>query len=587
MGSFYLSKHNNKKDNSIRLYAVSQIWDAEKGKQKKDQQIYLGCKHKDGSFNFNSNAETYLYLLRDTEFERPFYHWQDYKKEQQVFSSKESKDSKQSQETPDEQVKKVDAATVLDAGTDLLLSNVSEVCGLTDTLTKIFGQEIADLLLSLAFYCVANPRAPLYAATSWAPTQKLPGLDSEANIKLTCDKISKTMEQLSEGSMLQFLKTWLKRFPPNNRLSLDITSISSYSRNCPEVTYGYNRDHESLPQINLLMMVDQDSKLPVWFEKLPGAISDVSTIKDTVHLLQQLDDSPRAIVCDRGFASKDNVKCLLEHHFKFTMGIPLFRFSAVRDEIKKAVEANEFHNPGITIELYENSGTRNSEVITKIVNWEGHRIYLHIYYCDDYRTSNHNELMHHINVITDMLKNEHDVKNDFDKYLVNKCFTVKKTPVRGIKVTCDSSKVKEVEKEYGGFFVIASNQIKDPQEALNIYKLRDGVEKRFDDLKNEEDCHRLRMHSSQRVSARLFIQFIAQILRCWLLNERQKNNAQWKALKLGNMTVNDIMRTMASLKYIHMQGHHSFYKRPTKDQIALMNFFNISTENRLSWPSLN
>lgn len=80
MGSFYLSKHNNKKDNSIRLYAVSQVWDPEKGRQKKDKQIYLGCKRADGTYNFNSKAETYLYLLQGTEFERPFYHWQDYKK---------------------------------------------------------------------------------------------------------------------------------------------------------------------------------------------------------------------------------------------------------------------------------------------------------------------------------------------------------------------------------------------------------------------------------------------------------------------------------------------------------------------------
>lgn len=125
MGSFYLSKHNNKKDNSIRLYAVSQVWDAEKGKQKKDKQIYLGCKRADGTFNFNANAETYIYLLKGTEFERAFYHWQEFKKEQQAFSSKKAKGVTVITETPDGQVTKDDAA-VLDEGTDLLPSNASK-----------------------------------------------------------------------------------------------------------------------------------------------------------------------------------------------------------------------------------------------------------------------------------------------------------------------------------------------------------------------------------------------------------------------------------------------------------------------------
>ncbi len=101
MGSFYLSKHNNKKDNSIRLYAVSQVWDPEKGRQKKDKQIYLGCKRADGTCNFNSKAEIYLYLLQGTEFESPFYHWQDYKKEQQAFAAQETKET--TDETTDEQ----------------------------------------------------------------------------------------------------------------------------------------------------------------------------------------------------------------------------------------------------------------------------------------------------------------------------------------------------------------------------------------------------------------------------------------------------------------------------------------------------
>ncbi len=44
-----------------------------------------------------------------------------------------------------------------------------------------------------------------------------------------------------------------------------------------------------------------------------------------------------------------------------------------------------------------------------------------------------------------------------------------------------------------------------------IYKEKDVIEKSFDDLKNELDMKRLRIHNSQRMKGRTFIQFIALI----------------------------------------------------------------------------
>lgn len=151
MASFYLSKHNNKKDNSIRLYAVSQIWDSDKGKQIKDKQIYLGCKRADGTFNFNSKTETYLYLLQGTEFERPFYHWQDYKKEQQTFTAEKTKKTtnEHSDETSGEQAtqqSEKEKVTVL-----LRLSPA------TIEKAKLLGKEYTNILERLLDLAVNNP----------------------------------------------------------------------------------------------------------------------------------------------------------------------------------------------------------------------------------------------------------------------------------------------------------------------------------------------------------------------------------------------------------------------------------------------
>jgi transposase len=57
-----------------------------------------------------------------------------------------------------------------------------------------------------------------------------------------------------------------------------------------------------------------------------------------------------------------------------------------------------------------------------------------------------------------------------------------------------------------------SNDVKDPVKALEIYRMKDTAEKAFDDLKNDLDSKRLRIHSTQAMEGRLFIQFIALIL---------------------------------------------------------------------------
>ena len=95
------------------------------------------------------------------------------------------------------------------------------------------------------------------------------------------------------------------------------------------------------------------------------------------------------------------------------------------------------------------------------------------------------------------------------------------------------------------------------------------------------------MHSSAHVQARLFIQFIAQILRCYLLHEKKSRESDWVRLKLGNKTINDIMRAMSYIRYVHVEGCCAFYKRPTATQIALMSFFGIDTSSKRKWPSLH
>lgn len=583
---FYLARRKTK-NGGVLLYAVQNVWDEKKKKQVKKAQIYLGRVGGNKPNRFNTHANEYVYLFRQTEYEKPFYQWQDFCAASETKPARleaEPNDAAATTATvvTDPLVDKVDDCVSLAAGIGLLGDKIVETVGLRDPLEEVFGECLTDQILSLAYYCASESRSPLYSAAAWSEDQKLPG-----GIHLSEKDISETLRQISASNTLSFLRLWLKRCPREDRLSLDITSVSSYARHNPDVMPGYNRDQEKLPQINLLLMTDQKTKLPVWFEQLPGAISDMTTVKDTVQLLKQLDDTPRNIVCDRGFASMENIACLQKNGFKFTVGLPLHHFKEVREIIKQAADNHEFSVPGQTLDLFDDFKDNSAEAVTKKVVWNKHRVYLHLYYCSSYKSDNEDDLMRTINRLQKLLESGKEPTSKTDLAIVQECFTVKETPKRGRKVTCNGAAVDKLKQECGGYFAIASNQFKDAREALYAYRMRDGVEKRFDDLKNEEDCKRLRVHSAERTRARLFIQFIAEILRCYVINEKQLREKEWKEEKLRPKTINDIMRAMASLRYIHIMGHHHFYKRPTKTQMELLRFFKIDTSNRLSWPSLH
>ncbi len=94
--------------------------------------------------------------------------------------------------------------------------------------------------------------------------------------------------------------------------------------------------------------------------------------------------------------------------------------------------------------------------------------------------------------------------------LYAKYFDVKTTPVRGIKVTPKDKAMEDAKLNYG-YFALLGNEVKDPIEALEIYRNKDAVEKAFNNLKERMRMRRLAVSSESSLDGKLFIQFIGLI----------------------------------------------------------------------------
>lgn len=344
---------------------------------------------------------------------------------------------------------------------------------------------------------------------------------------------------------------------------------------------GYNRDKEKLPQVNLLMVVSQKSKMPAWIELLPGSINDAVTLRDLMAVVSKIDGSPNRFVLDRGFASMENIEFMVRNRIKFTMGIPLAVWTNLLKEAQQLFDANEFFSPDAILDGVEYNGCP-VHAVTKLRYIQGHRVYDHFFYSDRLAGKDNAELSRMVKAVSEKLRKGGVITAPAEQAVAEACFIVKKTPKRGVSVKALPDAVAQLRKKEGGFFVIRSNQFKSAADALETYRLRDGIEKQFDDMKNQGDMKRLRVHSAHNMRARIFLQFIAQILRCDVQQMLKESGQPIPGVK----SPSDFYRLAEPIRTIELPGHRPINKRPTKSQLIMLGVSGVQATGP-AWPGLN
>ncbi|MEA1922599.1 MAG: transposase [Pseudomonadota bacterium] len=513
-----IAYHRNKKTGAVYVYSVESYWDKEK-KAPRNKQVCIGK------------------LDQETGEVIP--------------SKRRSKVAERAASAPGVTV------TSRVAGPSILLDKLTQDCGLDKLLKKCFPNDF-ELVLSLVYFIVHKGSA-LSRAEPWSTSCLHPFGGAIAS-----QRISELLQKLSEDSRQRFLSLWLGLILENDFLCYDITSVSSYARHNEYTHFGYNRDGESLEQINLGMLFGQKSRLPAYFRRLPGNISDVSTLKTTAKSLDFLGAGKLHFVLDRGFYSNANIDELFLHRHKFTAAIP-----TRRKWVEKILDkyCDEIASPTNYLPTGENEALFAT---TKFFKWgqKNHRSWLHIFYNADQAAGEFDRFTRDLIAYRNELlsgKPLEEHEEFYKRYLV-----VKETPKRGLRVGFNDAEIQKRRKKYSGFFCILSNKIKNAEEALSVYRNKDVVENCFDDLKNHLDMKRLRVHSAAAMDSRLFLQFLALIYISSIRTKIQEDK------KLKHMTVRGVMEEMETLtkvKYSNRYGQ--VFTETTKVQRRIMEVFDI------------
>lgn len=219
----------------------------------------------------------------------------------------------------------------------------------------------------------------------------------------------------------------MKKILEDDYLCYDITSVSSYSELNEYIKYGYNRDNDKLPQLNLAMLFGQKSCLPVYFQRFPGSITDVTTLHNLLKTFKALEMKKLYYVMDKGFYSKKNMDELLAVRDKFIIAVPLNN-----KWLHNAIDA-------IYDTIYGPIGYRNIDNETLYVHsslypWgkDRRRCYLHLYYNAHIRAEAIDKFNEELVGYKEELESEnliHEHQIAYDSF-----FIIKTTPKRKPKI---------------------------------------------------------------------------------------------------------------------------------------------------------
>ena len=390
----------------------------------------------------------------------------------------------------------VEVDSIVNFGDFFLMDRIADDIGLKQVLRNVFG-EIGDEVLLLAIYLSLTGQA-LYRCDAWC-RETLTGRDKV----ITSQRCSRILESLDENRRMDFFRAWVHARQQHEYLAYDVTSISSYSRGNDLVEYGYNRDKEKLPQINLGMYYGEESKLPIFYCTYKGSIVDKSHLKYIMQYNERLGIKDVCFVMDRGFFSEDNVK-FIAHKHRFIMGLAngLVMSKEIIDKYGKQATSSRY-DIGL-------SGVKGLSVDDERY---GFRSKIHLFHANGKIADEERIFKDKLLRWEESLLEGKSVKEAENYFIVND----NDEGIRTVERNHDA--IDEKIHNMGYFLMMTTDMAKTPEDILDVYRRKDIIEKSFDELKNDLDMKRLRVQSEVATEGKMFIAFIGLILRTYVHNK--------------------------------------------------------------------
>lgn len=410
---------------------------------------------------------------------------------------------------------------IVDFGDGFSLHSFFRNNGFISLLENSFGKN-ANELFAMVCYRLCNGSAMRLART-WLDGSFIKYICKDAN--LSSQRISGFFSEIGEERAYRaFFKNYFASVGRRSSQSivLDITALQNQI-DMPLTTWGYH-DEQIDKQIKLLLAVDKNSKMPLFFRYMPGSIADVSSLKTTINELKTHDVANYCSIMDAGFFSEENVAALQAEKINFIIRLPAGRL---------------LYKQLINEQLHDLEQTRHA------VRYGKRALYI----------KKVNAQIFQQNVFVYIIQDPE-----------RKGRETTKTLLQLIDEKDDNPDIDPILKTRGIMMLVSSFDV-DTKEILSYYYARQAAEQLFNYAKEDLRILPLRVHKEESLRGYLLYIFVTLVA-----------HAQIRKTLAARYTVEEAMLALRNIK-AKVYENHAIITEPTKIQKQILEQLNVMVPN--------
>lgn len=460
-------------------------------------------------------------------------------------------------------------SSCLKVGAYMVINQTIKEAGLEKKLRDIFGNKGAGMILDFATYSIITESNAAQYYPDYAYNHPLFTPDMRIYSDST---ISDFLRTTSENQRQSFLDCWNEERNHRERIyiSYDSTNKNCEAGNISMVEYGAAKVDTGSAIFNYAVGYDLNNSEPLMYEKYPGSINDVSQLQFMVEKVKGYGYRNIGFVLDRGYFSKDNLKYMDSNGFGFIIMVKGCK-EFISEQVRK--QKGTFENDWVN-QIAE-FGVYGKTVHAFVYPADTKKRYVHIYYSAGKAAGERARLEENIQEMQKYLARYQDTEREFGPSF-HKYFHMHYNKDTGHFVYGEPNlKVIRDELDLCGYFAIISSEKMDAKEAIGLYKNRDASEKVFRADKSYLGNSSLRVASEEAASTKIFIGFIALIIRCKIYTAL-KNKAKELIKKPNYLTVPAAIRELEKIEMIRqLDNVYRLDHAVTKTQKVILSAFNI------------
>ena len=452
-------------------------------------------------------------------------------------------------------------------GANVIIRKVLNEYGLQPMLAKRFGSD-SGLILDLISYLIIDEDNVGQYYPDYAFTHPL--FTEEMRI-YSDSKVSRLLSSITKDQCIGFLDDWNRHRDRKNRIyiSYDATNKNCDAGDIDIVEFGKAKDDKGLPVFNLSIAMDKTNRVPLFYEEYPGSITDVSQFTFMVDKVVDYGYEKIGFILDRGYFSKGNIRYMDDNGFAFIImckgcrplvsSLVLKKQGTFETKRSSAIRSYKVYGTTVPSKLYEDD-TKSR--------------FFHIYYNPSKQAAEREQLEQRIDKLRQFLDRHTGTDTKFGKIYQN--YFHLHYDKKGIFLGADERNgIIERELKLCGYFCIITSENMTASRALVQYKGRDISEKLFRSDKTFIGSRSERVQSSQSMSSKVFIEFVALIVRNRIYNLLKEQMLRMES-RQKYLTVPAALRELEKIEMVRRNGsNYKLDHAVTKTQKIILSSFGL------------